>query len=246
MSVKKFETKEYAITEAYQNISIYSVLADITLEPTDGEETKVICKEEETIVHTAFVKDGQLRIRTDDKRKWYQRFGSTREKAEIRVLLPRGNYGALVVKNTTGNVEIPSDFEFETVEISVTTGDTLLEASVTGEVRSRVTTGAVSLSGIRCERLVSTGTTGSLKMKNVIAREKMEIARGCGNVDFEDCDGGELMIKVTTGHVKGTLLTQKAFCANATTGRVNVPESKGTDICRVKTTTGKIQIDLAC
>ena len=74
------------------------------------------------------------------------------------------------------------------------------------------------------------------------ASGKITVKVTTGDVELEACDGGELFLKATTGDVEGTLLTPKTFEANATTGKVDVPNPSTGGLCKIKTTTGDIQI----
>ena len=50
-----------------------------------------------------------------------------------------------------------------------------------------------------------------LSLNKVIASEKISVDRTTGDVSFNKSDANELEIKVSTGNVKGTLLTSKIF-----------------------------------
>ena len=242
LSTNKMQTNEYTIGESYQNISIDTITADIVFVPSDGEGTRVVCYEEEKLRHTVKVEDGTLVINGRDERKWYNQIGFHFNTPRITITIPKGEYGALTVKNTTGDVEIPQGFTFAGADISVTTGDITLASSTTGDITCKNTTGDTVLNGVRCANLTSTGTTGDLDMENVIATGDMNLKRGTGDVEFEACDAAELYIKVTTGDVEGTLLSGKIFQAKSTTGKVEVPQTTSGGICDVKATTGSIRI----
>ncbi len=242
LSTNKMVTNEYTVSETYRNISLKTVTADILFVPSDGEETRVVCYEEEKVKHTVKVEDGTLVIDVQDGRKWYNHIGFHFNTPKITVTVPKGAYGALTVNATTGDVKLPRDFTFASVNVSVTTGDIMLSASATGDITCKTTTGDVKFNGVRCANLTSTGTTGDLEMKDVIATGTMNLKRGTGDVEFDACDAAELYIKVTTGDVEGTLLSEKIFHAKATTGEVKVPQTTSGGICEVKATTGDIQI----
>lgn len=243
LSTDKFVNKEYKIDETFQNISVRTVTADITFVPTDGKEVKVTCYEDEKVPHNVGVKDGTLVIDALDNRKWYHYIGIHFEKPKITVSIPKGEYGALTVKNTTGDVEIPKGFTFSSAEVAVTTGDISLASSAKA-VRCECTTGDIKLTGIRCESLSATGSTGDVNMQDVIATGKITVERTTGDIAFSACDAAELYMKVTTGDVEGTLLSGKLFEVKTTTGKVNVPSPGAGGLCKVKTTTGSIRIDI--
>ena len=237
-------TNEYGIRESFRKISVRTVTADVIFVPGDGAEAKVVCHEKAEAKHRVAVEEDTLIIDGLSERKWYHNIGCRCKKAKVTIIIPKGEYHALNVKNTTGNVEIPGGFAFGNADISVTTGDISWRDSAVGDLDCKSTTGDVNLTDIQCDALIATGTTGDLKMRNVIAAGKMTIHRVCGHVEFEACDASEVSVRVTTGDVKGTLLSDKTFEAKSTTGKVEVPRSRPGGLCKVHTTTGRIDIDI--
>ena len=243
LSTDKFVTNEYKISENFKNISVKSINADIILIPSTQNETKVICNEYKKIPHSVTVENNTLIISPQTK-KWYNHLGIHFKTPKITIQLPKDTYASLTINATTGNVTLPKDFTFNSANISVTTGNVFMESSVLNNINCKTTTGDIDLNQINCNSLTISGTTSDVKMKNVVAKDKVDIHLTTGDVIFESCDGAELLIRVTTGDVIGTLLSNKTFDAKSTTGKVTVPKSKNGGLCKVKATTGSIKIDL--
>ena len=224
LSTDKFVTNNYEINESFKNISIKTVTADITFVPTTETKSNILCCEYEKVRHNVTVKNDTLIIDNADTRKWYDYIGIHFEMPKIKISIPQGLYNILNVKATTGDIKIPEGFIFEDADISVTTGDISLESSVSGNVNCKSTTGDINLNGIRCTALTANTTTG--------------------DINFDSCDAAELFMKVTTGDINGSLLSNKIFDAKTTTGKVNVPASQNGGVCKIKTTTGDIKIDI--
>lgn len=72
----------------------------------------------------------------------------------------------------------------------------------------------------------------------------LSIERTTGNVEFSGCDAAELSVKTSTGHVSGSLLTDKVFIIDTVTGRVNVSKAATGGQCMIKTGTGDIDIKI--
>lgn len=244
LSTNSFETNRYEISDTFKDISVSAVTTDINFVPTEDSKVSVVCYENKKIKYSVAVKNNSLVIEEVDYRKWYEYLGINVGKRKITVYLPKGEYGNITVKNTTGDIELPQGFTFASAEFSVTTGDVAFKASVTGDVNLKSTTGDIELTDVRCNALTANGTTGDIKMNNVIADGKITLKRTTGDVEFKACDAAELFIKVTTGHIEGTLLSSKKFEASAATGRVEVPQSEQGGLCKVTTTTGKIKISI--
>ena len=100
------------------------------------------------------------------------------------------------------------------------------------------------MTGVTCKTLTSTGSTGKIALKNVIATDNFYVERSTGDVRLENCDAGEIRIKTSTGDVTGTLRSEKVFLAKTSTGKVRVPDTITGGRCEITTSTGDIDIQL--
>ncbi len=279
----KYETNEHTITENYKNITIVTDTADIVFVPSENETHSVVCYEPKKAKHSVFVNDGTLVIELIDTRKWYEYLEINFRTPKITVSVPRGEYGALLVKSNTGDIDIPNGFQFETADIAQSTGDVECDAAVlgalniktstgdievenvtvgalelsvstgeitvdnvfcAGDVKMSVSTGETDLENVKCKNLISNGDTGKIVLSDVIVTEKLLINRNTGDVTFDGADAAEMFVKTSTGHVKGTLLSQKVFIAQTDTGRVDVPKTISGGKCEIVTDTGDIKLSI--
>ncbi len=111
-----------------------------------------------------------------------------------------------------------------------------------GTLSVKVSTGDVNITDIKCKNVISSGSTGELYLKNVIATEKFSIKRSTGDVKLDSCDADEILIKTDTGDVKGSLLTDKVFITETDTGSTDVPKTTKGGKCEITTDTGDIKI----
>lgn len=223
LATQKLVTNSYDISRDFSVISIDTVTSDVIFASADDGKCRVVCLEEEKAKHSVDVIDGVLTVKLIDERKWHDHIGINFSSLKITVYLPKKEYSDLSVKLSTGDVDIRSDLTIESIELSATTGDVLIE-------------------NVKCKALTSTGTTGNIEMKNVIADKKLSIERTTGDVELERCDGGEIFIETTTGDVEGSLLSGKMFSISSTTGDIKVPKSTSGGKCEIKVTTGDIEI----
>lgn len=283
LSTMKPETNEYELTESFQNISIISDTADIQFIATENTVCKVICHEQVNIKHRVNISEGTLTVEKHDTRKWYEYIGIYFRTPKITVYLPKGTYGTLSVKGSTGDMEIPSDFQFESMDISISTGHVTSHASTTGNMRIKTSTGSIHLENasantvdlqvttgkinavriachldmtvsvstgtaelayVHCRNFTSTGSTGDLSMKNVVASETFSIGRTTGDVKLNSCDAAELAIETGTGDVKGTLQSEKVFITKTSTGHIDIPDTVSGGTCKITTSTGDINIQI--
>ena len=153
-------------------------------------------------------------------------------------------HDALKVTASTGDLWI-SEASPKTLNIETHTGDqNLSKIHVDGEVHLKASTGDVSLDDVTGKRLDVNTSTGRITLKDTIMVEDMQIKASTGRVTFDKSDAETLNIETSTGHVSGTLLTSKIFQVETSTGKVHVPQSTTGGLCKIKTSTGNVDISV--
>ena len=148
------------------------------------------------------------------------------------------------IQATTGNIKL-TDVNAEFLDLTVSTGHiTASGINCAGDISMTVSTGKATLSDAQCTNLTSTGNTGDITLDGVNVGNKLSIERTTGDVELNDSDAHEIWIKTNTGDVEGTLLSEKIFITNTSTGKVDVPRSTNGGVCEITTTTGDIEIDI--
>ncbi len=146
------------------------------------------------------------------------------------------------IKLSTGDINL-QDINVGDVILSVSTGDINVKSvNCGGKLEANVSTGKTKLTDIICSKVISKGTTGDIGLYNVIAKDSFSITRDTGDVKFEKSDAEEITVKTSTGDVKGTLLSDKVFITESSTGDVKVPKTTSGGKCEIITSTGDINI----
>ena len=242
LSTVKYETNDYLIAEYFKDISIKTNTADIAFLPSENTQTKIICHEQSTLKHSVAVKDGTLTVELIDTRRWYDCIGISFGTPKITVYIPSGEYGALKIKTSTGNIDA-ADISADLVDFSVTTGEiTATNIKSNGDIKISVSTGKANITNAQSKNFISNGNTGNIMLKNTIAKEKINVKRSTGDVKFENCDANEILITTDTGSVTGSLMSEKVFIAKTDTGHINVPKTVNGGRCEITTDTGNIKI----
>ena len=263
LSRAKYVTNSYDIDEPYKEIFIKAETADIVFAVSEDSSYRVECYEQERVKHEVSVKDGTLMIAINDTRAWHDYIGFNFGFPKITVYMPAGEYGALSIKLSTGNVEVSRDFCFDSIDISGSTGKITNFASAKGNVKLEVSTGKIlvsnisagsldvkvstgdaNISSVRCKSFASDGSTGDIELEDVIAEERLTIKRTTGDVELDRCDAGEIYITTSTGDVEGSLLSEKVFIINTDIGDKSVPNTISGGRCEISTNTGDIEIAL--
>lgn len=246
LSSGKYVTNTYEIAEDFKDISIKLSTADITILPSEDGVCRVVSVEKKKILHTVAVEGETLRITEDDTRKWYEHIelmsmGST----SITIYLPKPAYNAIMINGSTCDISVEGlnviglNFKLSTGDVSIS------NVTCVGNISLQNSTGTTVIKNSSVLSLITNAGTGDITLENVIAKENFEIARSTGDVKFTACDASEIYVQTGTGDVTGTLLTDKIFTANTSTGDVRVPSSSTGGKCEITTSTGDIVISIA-
>ena len=264
LSTVKYQTITHEVTEDFTNIDINVDTADIEFFYTTDSKITVTTREYENSTHSIKVEDSTLKIETLDTRKWYERISLfSFISPKVAVYLPLEEYGKLSIISDTGDVNIPNDLNFSTIDIrcdtgdvtnyasatdyikiKTSTGDVKLEKISTNEITIIVSTGDVKVKDVGCKTFTSNGNTGDIYLINLIVDETLYISRSTGNVNFIRCDASKIEVKTDTGDVEGSFVSSKIFITKTSTGDVDVPTTTSGGICKITTSTGDIEIDI--
>ena len=283
LSTEKLMTNTYTISDPFVSISMETDTADIVFIPSADGSCKVVCYEPENARHNVTLDGSTLTVTLVDRREWYAHIGIHSESPKIQVFLPAGDYKDLLISEDTGDIRIPEDFRFASIDITTSTGDVDTSASAAGQLKIAtstghirlenasasaidlsVSTGQVRVKAVNCEGELSlrvstsegyltdvtcgsfttTGNTGELELKNVVATGAFSITRTTGDVEFDRCDAAQITIETDTGDVEGSFRSPKLFFTETSTGDVHVPKSTTGGTCTVTTSTGDIELEI--
>lgn len=149
----------------------------------------------------------------------------------------------LTVKGSTGSKRISGIDGCETVRLEGTTGDVTVSDVSCETLQLENSTSDIELRNIAAENITIGITTGDIDMHNVVASTLLEAIATTGDIEFDFCDGAEVVLKTGSGDVDGSLRTGKIFDVTTNTGRVRVPTSDPNGgLCKVNTNTGDVEI----
>lgn len=172
--------------------------------------------------------------------------------------------GGLSVKGTSGSIEVMSVVAANDVKVNGSSGGIgvskvecanisvantsgvlrLSEIVATSDVNVEGSSGGVHLEDVECVNIAGSNSSGKIYCTNVIASGDMKLENSSGGIALEACDAANLELKTTSGSIRGTLLSEKIFVAEATSGSVDVPKTTSGGVCEVTTTSGSISLSL--
>lgn len=266
ITTMSFVTKTYEVSEPFFGITVKDIESCVRVVRSSDDRCRVICPEEEdgSIYYTVSVNDGVLNVQCHDERKWYQHIGIFFEIPVVEVCLPEEEYQQLAVSTVSGRIEVAEGLAFEEVSLESVSGSvhmyaqaekTLKAESNSGRVTienaspeqlsAKTSSGRIELAHIRCGEAAIQSTAGRMELTDVIAEKNLFAKNVSGSVNLDGCDAGAISIETTSGAVKGTLLSDKNFMANSSSGRVEIPRSNLGGDCEITTTSGSIRIEIA-
>ncbi len=148
------------------------------------------------------------------------------------------------IKLSTGDIRLE---EIATEQLKLTTDTGRIQVNTTdigANIRIETDTGKVELTNTSCKDLYAESDTGSITLKNVIGAGNFTIKSDTGSITFDHSDAAEISVKTDTGDVTGTLLSDKVFLTETSTGRISVPKTITGGKCELKTSTGDIKIEI--
>lgn len=238
----RMEEKITDIGENVSGIEIMTDTADISLLASDDGNCKVVAYDKKNITYSASVEGGVLKISLMDGRKWFERLFDFRTPT-LTVYLPKGEYSVLCIDESTGNITIPSDFSFASIDITHSTGNVFLGASAIGEVKINGSTGDVNIEGITCGSLEVSYSTGKVTMNNVTASGDITTNGSTGDMQLCNLIYKNLTSLGDTGNVEATnLCGAENTTFERSTGRVSITNAVCKGNITTKTSTGKTEI----
>lgn len=264
LSTVTYVTNTYEVSDEFDKISINVDTTEIEFVPTENETCSIVSFEAEQVKHSATVQNGTLIISTVDTRKWYDHICISLGSPKMTVYLPQNEYASLIIETDTGDINIPKDFAFDKIEIDgdtsdvscfapvanvldieLSTGDIIIDSITADQIKLTTTTGEIAVNSVTAKNNIDIETdTGTITLKNVVATGTISIESDTGDVRFEGSDATEISVKTDTGDVTGTLLSEKVFITETSTGSINVPKTTSGGKCEITTSTGDINISI--
>lgn len=227
LATVNYETNTYEISEAFDSISMNTDTTDITFALSDDGKCRVECHEEENAKHSVTVENSTLTVELIDERTVYDfigYIGVNFDTPKITVYLPKMEYASLLIKESTRDIEIPKDFNFKDVDVSLSTGDVTFNASASEPVKIKTSTGDICVENISAGSLDLTVSTGKVTVSGVT------------------CEG-EVTVGVSTGKAKLTDIACKSVISSGSTGDILLNDVIATEKFSIERSTGDVKFD---
>jgi ribosomal protein L21E len=170
LSTIQYKTNTYVVTEDFQDITIDSEIADILFLPTYDGRCRVVCDEETNTKYIVEVVDGTLTIEfVSDKSisDYIRNIGINLYSPKLTIYLPKAEYQQLTILEDTGDIKLLGDFHFESIDLSLHTGDVSSYASVSGLMKIKTTTGDIRVENVSADEVELTVSTGDVHLEDL-------------------------------------------------------------------------------
>lgn len=242
LNTSKYVSNSYTPEGDFQSIAVETDTADVVLAPASDGVLRVECYEEEKVQHAVTVADGVLSIKKHDTRKWYDhiRFFNV-STPRITVYLPKSAYDALTVCASTGDVEVPKELSFATVDVKLSTGDVRMYASVSETLCAKTSTGRILLEGVSAGAIELSSSTGKITLTSVECAGAMKLCVDTGKTVLTDVACKSLTSKGETSDIRlERVIAQECISIERDTGSVTFDACDAAEI-NVKTDTGDVK-----
>lgn len=259
-----FGTKTAAVDEVFHNISVSGEDCDVRFYPSESGRAEVICRVRENTAYDVGVKDDTLCIKRQEELCRLRYIGIYRDEAAINVYLPESDYRSLAVNTRSGDITIPEEFRFESVNLKSNSGEIEMSASFGGDLSAMSESGDIHIAGtalgflsaqsssgeiavekVNAEEYIQAKTkSGDIGFSQVIAEDNIHAESVSGDIKLKGSDAKELWLKSHSGDVTGTLLTGKVFLTDTASGSVSVPKSASGGKCAISTKSGDIDFKI--
>lgn len=236
-----YEDNYYEITEDYKNISITTDTTDVTFVLSENEKTAISCYEQKNITHSVTVKDNALVIESVDTRKWYEHIGLFFDTPKVTVYLPQSEYGTLCVRSSTGDLSLPECFNFESIDISMSTGDVSSSSSASGNITIKTSTGDINIENISADSLDISVSTGDITASSISCEGDIKINVDTGDTTLSNITCRSVVSDGDTGDIHlNSVIAAKSFSIERSTGEVSFDACDAAEIF-VETDTGNVK-----
>lgn len=231
------ENNTHIIDKTFDSISFDCKTDDINISLSN--QNKVVYSYNSKMTVDIDVVNNTLVIERIDDRKFYdQMFNFSGFKIDLYLSINTIN--SLEINSSTSDININKGFSINNTNIDISTGDISISDCSLGDTDIKTSTGDIELLNVNCSKLDIETSTGKTKLINTIVENDFNMNGETGNLILDGFDAKNIYIELSTGDVKGTILSSKFFIAKSDTGIVKVPNTREGGECRITVDTGDI------
>lgn len=235
----EYEDITCEIDKDFDNIVVDTDVANVEFKLSD-DACKVEFHVPKDAISSAVVKDDKLSIELFQKSNTFSLVYLDLSSPLITVYLPKKEYNDLFIDVTTGDVNIPSDFGFDDVNILINTGDLDYLADAFNKFNVEITTGDILIDTITSDLIAITTTTGNIDISNIDNDSDINANLVTGDISIKNVSCHNLVLDGTTADVDlSSVVVKDNLDIGLVTGDVTFNKSDAGNI-DIKVNTGDV------
>ena len=239
----KFDNSSYIsntheLNDSFSDIVINSDTADIEFIYSLDGLNKVECFESEKEIHSVTVSNNKLEINVTNNRKWYDYIGFNFKTPKIKIYLNQFLYNSLVITEDTGNINIPDEFNFTSININASTGNVTCFADALELTKIDLSTGNVLLNHVQSKNIEINTSTGNINLNNIKATN-IKLNTSTGENSLTDITTTNLESDGSTGDIILNNVIGSKFIIERSTGDILFNASDASEMY-LETDTGDV------
>jgi transcriptional regulator with XRE-family HTH domain/DUF4097 and DUF4098 domain-containing protein YvlB len=256
-------TKTSVIEESFSSIIINADTIDINIYLSNDGSSKISYTTTDTYNIDFSVNNNTLEINQYNNKKIYELlFNFSNLKLDLYLNIQ--TLDDITIINSTGDINIADELNFDNINITSSTGDTLINnvtcnyliykgstcdvklenSNINNDLNIKTSTGEIILSNVVSNNAFFTSSTGDIILSNVLVDQSLNILGSTTDVIFNEIDASNITVKLSTGDVEGVINTDKIFIVKTSSGKIKIPECTTGGICKITTSTGDITIKI--
>ncbi len=241
---KKIERISKTLSAADINTVEISVYTDnIVILPSTDDSAHISYTDTSFVTHVLNSDNGKLSLISEgNKLKWFEYIGLNFSfDNDVELYLPESYSGSIILRSTTGKVEL-SDFNgIKTVDITSSTGNINLSDIEAAELYASASTGTIWVYNITADTAILSASTGSVTFSESSCANSLTVSTTTGKVKLESCTIPSLKVTVTTGSIGIYAVTcEKSANLSSSTGSITLSDLL-TKSLTAKTSTGDVK-----
>ena len=147
------------------------------------------------------------------------------------------------IKTSTGSISLEKANP-NSLKVEASTGHiSVKDVSVNGDAYIKTSTGGHTINKLKAKNLEESASTGNINISNSLIEKHANLHTSTGDIKFIESDAETLDVEASTGDIDMSLLSGKTFEVTTSTGKQSVPPStSGAGLCKIKTSTGNINV----
>lgn len=236
-----YRTNALDIKKSFSNIKVNADTEDISFALSQDGKCKVVFFEDRSQKHTAKVIDNTLTIESENKKGWYDYISLFPfDSKKITVYLPENSYNSVLIKGSTGDINLPKDFTFGIIDIEESTGEVNCCSSASGALNIKTGTGGIKVKDVSAKDVNLAVSTGMIEAKGITCTGETNITVSTGDAEIKDFSCGGFNSSGSTGDITlNNVICSGKMTVSRSTGDVLLRKSDASEIT-VKTSTGDV------